>query len=972
MNGTSSTEQSSSESKLTTSLPLSFSDDLSNVEQWSQLMGETNTRASSQAQQASIITSVLPSTSEYQDERHLAHPLEQRATVDSVATAGRVSTVAQPTVALDDHVLGDTSIALDQVRRTETPQPYEYKAPADVRESLGTMMRTSASTKGVDDETAQETAVSVSHLRQPELGGVKQQTTSVSQPSVSTDLPIMEESAIHLDQIQRQQLPQTVQYKAPVDLQPSAGSLMTSAAALSQEEPAQETSININQFSQPIAKDLPSSQSTERQASSVTEFSAAADLPIMAESSIHLDQVQRPEVPRTVQYKAPADIQPSTGSLMTIATTAGQEDLAPETSLNITQVRQQQAGASKQQTASVSQPSLTADELASDETGIQLGQFRRSEVSETVQYKAPADLQPSAGSLMTTAAALGQEEPAQETSVNIAQFSQPIAKDVLSPQSTERQASSVTQVSAAADLPLMEESSIHLNQIQRPEVPQTVQYKAPADLQPSAGSLMTNAAALSQEEPAQETSINITQFTQPIAQDASPSNTAERQASSVTQVSAAADEPIMEESSIHLDQIQRPEVPQTIQYKAPADLQPSTGSMLTSAAALSQEEPAQETPVSITQFSQPFAKDRPSSEPLERRASSVTQLSTATAHPIFEETAIYLNQSQRPDAPQTVQYKAPAGIQPSTGSILISTSALGEEQHPEETPLNASQLRQATAQGLPDGRQRASAITQPVMGSDLPIFDQTALQIGQIQRAHEAQAFEYQAPADIKEGTANLHSSPSAMASGIEYDDSILTSIESYQQQQGYKAQRPSVVSDRSYAAAEDDDDQIHSTAVGKRRLMVPSVKEPLEVKDEQEEQKKEDEGEEKSAPTTVDEVIETTRPDEEPKESEKPPVLDTLSTTEEEPLSTAGPAEAQQLKDVSLVDVLHIEDDQSVPAFVQKTEEPLEVLSSQIIDYIEIPSTENDVNDRKPEAIIVTAETKPTEEIVSTPSMYH
>ena len=1191
-------------------------------------MGDMNNRDVSKAQQASTVTSVLPSTSEYQDEQHLAHPFEQHSRVDSAATVSRASTVTQGTAALNEHVLGDTSIALDQVRRTEESRPYEYKAPADLRENVSTSVRTSASTMSVADETDQETAISLSHLRQPELGGVKQQTTTISHPSVTADSPILGEISIHLNQLQRTEAPQTVQYKAPAGITPSTGSIMTTAAALSQEEPAQETPINVTQFSQPTAQGLSSSEPTGRQTSSVTQVSATTDLPIMEESSIHLDQIQRPEAPQTVQYKAPAGIQSSTGSLTTSATTVSQEESAPETSVNITQVRQQQADASKQKAAYVAQLSLTADELIPDETAIQLRQFRRSEVPETVQYKPPADIQPSTGSLMTSAAALSQEEPAQETPMNITQFSQATAQGLSSSEPTGRQTSSVTQVNATTDLPIMEESSIHLDQIQRPEAPQTVQYKAPADIQPSTGSLMTSAAALSQEEPAQETPINITQFSQPTAQGLSPSKskgqqassvtqvsattdlpimeegalhfgrvqrpeapqtvqykapadiqpsigslmtsaaalsqeeppqetsinitqysqptaqslsspepterqtssvtqvsattdlpimeesalrldqiqrpeapetvqykapagiqsstgslttsattgsqeepaqeapmnitqfsqaTAQglpsseptgRQTSSVTQVSATADLPIMEESSIQLDQIQRPDAPQTVQYKAPADIQPSTGSLMTSAAALSQEEPAQETSinitqfsqptaqglptsestgrktssvtqvsattdlpimeegalhlgrvqrpeasqtvqykapadiqpstgslmtsaaalsqeepaqetsVNITQFSQPSAKDLPPSESETRQATSITQLSAATDSPIFEETAVSLNRGQRSDAPQTVQYKAPAGIQSSTGSILISTSALGDEQLSEERPLNASQVRQATAQELPDGRQRASAVSQPFIGSDLPIFDQTALQINQIQRAHEAQAFEYQTPAGIKEATAHLHSSPSAMASGTEYDDTILTSIESYQQQQGYKAQRPSIVSDRSYAVAEDDDDHVHSTTVGQRRLMVPSVKQPLEVKDEQEEEQKQQKEDEELVQTEASTNVED--------------VTETLSITEQSLQTTE-----EQSNDVSVTqtipaDTLPMDSDQSGAALVQKIDEPLEILSSQVIDYIEIRSTEGDVNDQKPEAIIVTAETKSTEDILSTQSMSH
>src|SRR5205085_415179 len=132
--------------------------------------------------------------------------------------------------------------------------------------------------------------------------------------------------------------PQTIQYKAPADVQPSTGSILTTATALSGEEPAQETPVNISQLRQPTAKDLPVSDETKEQALSVTQPSATIDLPIIGEASVQVDQLHPPELPQTIQYKAPADVQPSTGSILTTASALTGEEPAQETPVNIAQL----------------------------------------------------------------------------------------------------------------------------------------------------------------------------------------------------------------------------------------------------------------------------------------------------------------------------------------------------------------------------------------------------------------------------------------------------------------------------------------------------------------------------------------------------------------------------------------------------------------------------------------------------------
>ncbi|CAF4743339.1 unnamed protein product, partial [Rotaria sp. Silwood2] len=222
-----------------------------------------------------------------------------------------------------------------------------------------------------------------------------------------------------------------------------------------------------------------------------------------------------------------------------------------------------------------------------------------------------------------------------ETPVNIGQLRQQIAKDFSSPDTTQQQASSVMQLSATTDLPLLDETSIYLGQVHRPDAPQSFQYKAPADIQPSVGTFLTTASGLISEEPAHETPVNISQLRQPIAKDFSSPDTTQQQASSVMQLSATTDLPILDESSINLGQIHRPDAPQSVQYKAPADIEPSTGSICTNSSVLGLEEPAQETPVNIGQLRQQIAKDFSSPDTTQQQASSVMQLSATTDLPLL-------------------------------------------------------------------------------------------------------------------------------------------------------------------------------------------------------------------------------------------------------------------------------------------------------------------------------------------------
>ena len=1044
-------------------MPISLTETLDNVEQWSDLIRSS----------------------------HLSASLQQ------------ASPVTQASFSIDSSSLDETSFNVDQRIRPDAPQTITYKAPADIQPTMGSI-RTTASALG-GEEPAQETPVNIVQLRQPAPKDsstsdvVEQQATSITQPSAFTEMSILEETSFSIDQIHRPDTPQTVHYKAPAGIQPSTGSIHTSASALSAEEPAGETPVHISQLRQPAAADLPVSDITEQQTSLITQPSISTDIPILEDTSILLDQVVRPDSPQTIHYKAPADIQPSTGSIRTTASALGEEELAQETPVHITQLRQPTAkdlpasDVSEQQATSVTQLSASTDTSVLEETSLNVGQVVHPDAPQTIHYKAPADIQPSTGSIRTTASALGEEELAQETPIHLTQLRQPTAKDLPISDAGQQQTRSITQLSAATDTSVLEETSLNVDQVFHPDAPQTIHYKAPADIQSSTGSIRTTASALGEEELAQETSIHITQLRQPTATDLPTSDVSEQQATSVTQLSAATDILILEETSLNVDQVIHPDTPQTVQYKAPADIQPSTGSIFTTASALSSEEPAEETPVNVTHLLQPTSKDVRPSEAIEQHATSVTQLTPGIDAPAIEEASLNIDRIHRPDAPQPIQYKAPADIQPSTGSIRTTASALGEEELAQETPihvtqlrqptatdlpsadvgeqqaksitqlntatdvsaleeasLNVNQLRQATATDLPDDtRQRASSISQPSVAIEAPSIEETPLNANQVHLAQTPQPYEYKAPPDIKESAANLRSTPSVLATE-DQEEFMPATAQAFQQQKGHKAQRPSVISDLSFAPAEDDLSEMpYEIQVQQQRslklpqelvesvLSISESDEQMELvettedyqlvtdlKKSGEEQVKaveEDKSISRESSMNVDEVIETIHLEDELLEAKHPFVADiSVPVDESTPSAATGPMNIlptieelpqkrseeitvqlnqletvpsdqrveelpsvvnveiqsllQQLDQVSSIqpapiDIPTIEElesfvtvDKDSPTLkLQTTEEPFEILTGEIVDYIDISSAMTISNEPIPEAIIVTDETKST-----------
>ena len=71
---------------------------------------------------------------------------------------------------------------------------------------------------------------------------------TVTQPAITVDTPLLNESSISLDQVQRTTAPQPYEYKAPADLQPATGVIKTTAAASGYEEPSLDTAFTPTQL----------------------------------------------------------------------------------------------------------------------------------------------------------------------------------------------------------------------------------------------------------------------------------------------------------------------------------------------------------------------------------------------------------------------------------------------------------------------------------------------------------------------------------------------------------------------------------------------------------------------------------------------------------------------------------------------------------------------------------------------------
>ncbi|CAF1692064.1 unnamed protein product, partial [Adineta ricciae] len=101
------------------------------------------------------------------------------------------------------------------------------------------------------------------------------------------------------------------------------------------------------------------------------------------------------------------------GTIVKTSSVLGQEEVAEETAVTVTQVRQPSAQTVPQQ-GIVEQPAAPS----------------QPQPSVVEQPAAPSQPQPSAGTIVKTSSVLGQEEVAEETAVTVTQVRQPSAQTV--------------------------------------------------------------------------------------------------------------------------------------------------------------------------------------------------------------------------------------------------------------------------------------------------------------------------------------------------------------------------------------------------------------------------------------------------------------------------------------------------------------------------------------------------------------
>ncbi|CAF3698770.1 unnamed protein product [Adineta steineri] len=282
----------------------------------------------------SHISNLFPFANIDEDERYIANFINQRLTLDSSGTSGRAKTIIQPILTEDISLFNNTGFFPNQLRRSEISYPYEYKLPVNIKQNSGATLRHSLMNMNDFNE---EIPININHLRRQQTGGIKKRIKSISKVRVIDHYAEPIESAIQLDHRQHSALSQPITYKIPVHIQPSTGTILkTHYATTEEEELPHERLVHFAQLRKPI---FASSNTTKRLVSSKIEPSAFIDIPIINETSIHLDRVHHPMKPQIIQYKPSPNIQSSMGSIFQTRLALSQEESPEEKSFYVNQFR---------------------------------------------------------------------------------------------------------------------------------------------------------------------------------------------------------------------------------------------------------------------------------------------------------------------------------------------------------------------------------------------------------------------------------------------------------------------------------------------------------------------------------------------------------------------------------------------------------------------------------------------------------
>ncbi|CAF1208712.1 unnamed protein product [Adineta ricciae] len=282
----------------------------------------------------SHISNMFPSANIYEDEQYIANLINQHLALCSSGTSGKVKTIIKPVLTEDISLFNDTGFLANQLRRSEISYPYEYKTPANVKQNSGVTLRNTSMTMNDFNE---EIPINVNHLRRQHRGGIRKRIKSISKVRVVDQYAEPIESAVQLDHRQQSALSHPITYRIPVHIQPTTGTISRTHYAITEEEPAQETSIHVAQLRQPLFAPM---NAAKRSVSSIIAPSAFVDIPVIHETPIYVDRVRHLIQPQIVQYKPSKNILPSIGSLFQTRFALSQEESPEERAFYVNQLRQ--------------------------------------------------------------------------------------------------------------------------------------------------------------------------------------------------------------------------------------------------------------------------------------------------------------------------------------------------------------------------------------------------------------------------------------------------------------------------------------------------------------------------------------------------------------------------------------------------------------------------------------------------------
>ena len=277
----------------------------------------------------------------------MANLLNQHFTMNSSRTLGKAKTITRPSLISDFPVLNESSININQIRRSGQSHPYEYKPSVNTKQIPIATLYARELTSNAFDEEIQGTPIYIHRVHQQQSRGIRRSPRYISQLNALINHEDLDESAIQLDQLQRLGLAQPTRYKLLRSVRPSIGIIRQTPSVSIEEELSEEPLMNINRL-RPL-----SATTRQKQVVAIIRPSISTNFDPTDETAFNLNRFHRPLAPQNIHYKAPIGLQPSTGSIIKNNSTLTEENLFTEASLILNQLRQRHAQILKQQTTFV-------------------------------------------------------------------------------------------------------------------------------------------------------------------------------------------------------------------------------------------------------------------------------------------------------------------------------------------------------------------------------------------------------------------------------------------------------------------------------------------------------------------------------------------------------------------------------------------------------------------------------------------